>query len=62
VREQRDPHAVARGLDRLRAAGRGGVNLLPPMREALAVYATLGEVCDVLREELGTYEPREVFG
>ncbi|MGH2703849.1 MAG: acyl-CoA mutase large subunit family protein [Actinomycetota bacterium] len=62
VREQRDPDAVAHALDRLRAAGRGGVNLLPTMREALAVYATLGEVCDVLREELGTYEPREVFG
>jgi methylmalonyl-CoA mutase N-terminal domain/subunit len=41
------------------AAGSG--NLLYPIREALSVSATLGEICDVLREVFGTYEPDETF-
>ena len=28
------------------------------MKEALRAYATLGEVCDVLRDEFGVYQPR----
>ena len=61
VRAERDAGAVARGLAALQAAARGGDNLLYPMREALAAYATLGEVCDVLRNELGTYASRDPF-
>jgi methylmalonyl-CoA mutase N-terminal domain/subunit len=41
------------------AAGSG--NLLYPIREALSVSATLGEICDVLREVFGVYQPRESF-
>jgi methylmalonyl-CoA mutase N-terminal domain/subunit len=60
VRAERDAGAVASGLGGLREAARGTGNLLYPMREALAAYATLGEVCDVLRDELGTYAPHNV--
>ena len=35
---------------------RGEENLLVPMREALAAHATVGEICNVLREEFGTYD------
>jgi methylmalonyl-CoA mutase N-terminal domain/subunit len=31
-------------------------NLLPPMREALRACCTVGEICEVLREEWGTYD------
>ena len=31
-------------------------NLLPPMREALRARCTVGEICDALREEWGTYD------
>ena len=31
-------------------------NLLPPMREALAAMCTVGEICNALREEFGTYD------
>jgi methylmalonyl-CoA mutase N-terminal domain/subunit len=55
VRAERDAGAVTRGLRALQAAARDGDNLLYPMRVALGAYATLGEVCDVLRNELGTY-------
>jgi methylmalonyl-CoA mutase N-terminal domain/subunit len=38
---------------------RGGENLLPPMRDALAASCTLGEICGVLREEFGTYDAHQ---
>jgi methylmalonyl-CoA mutase N-terminal domain/subunit len=57
VRARRDDAAVKAALEDVRAAARGTQNLLVPMREALAQYATLGEVSDVLREEFGVYQP-----
>ncbi len=43
-------------LEAVRTAARGSANMLPPMKEALAAYASIGEVCAVLREEWGEYE------
>jgi methylmalonyl-CoA mutase N-terminal domain/subunit len=57
VRARRDDAAVKAALEDVRAAARGTQNLLVPMRAALAQYATLGEVSDVLREEFGVYQP-----
>lgn len=57
LRSRRDNTAVKVALEDVRAAARGTRNLLVPMREALRLYATLGEVSDVLREEFGTYQP-----
>ena len=57
VRATRDGAAVEAGLKELEEAARGRDNLLYPMREALAAYATLGEVSDVLRRVFGEYEP-----
>jgi methylmalonyl-CoA mutase N-terminal domain/subunit len=34
----------------------GDGNLLVPMREALRVRCTVGEICETLREEFGTYD------
>ena len=42
-------------------AARGRGNLLVPMREALRRLATVGEVCDALRAEFGTYRPPDAF-
>jgi methylmalonyl-CoA mutase N-terminal domain/subunit len=61
LRTERDSDAVKSALEKLRSAARGNDNLLYPTKEALSAYATLGEVCDVLRVEFGTYEPREAF-
>ena len=55
VREERDDAAVEAKLDTLRETAQGDGNLLPPMIEAVKVYATVGEVCDVLRDEFGEY-------
>lgn len=35
--------------------------MLYPMKRALRARATVGEVCDTLREVWGAYEPTEVF-
>jgi methylmalonyl-CoA mutase N-terminal domain/subunit len=51
----RDADAVGRALDEVGAAAAGASNLLPPMREALRIGATLGEVSDVLRGVFGEY-------
>ena len=57
IRSQRDQEAVDAALKQLDETARGTGNLLYPMRDALAAYATLGEVSDVLRGVFGEYEP-----
>jgi methylmalonyl-CoA mutase N-terminal domain/subunit len=56
LRRRRDNDRVARTLDRLHAAARSPQNLMPPMIDAVRAYATLGEMCDALREVWGEYE------
>ncbi len=53
----RDGESVRVGLEALRAAARGRENLFPYVLEAFRRRATLGEVCGVLREEWGEYQP-----
>jgi len=60
VRAERDQRAVDSALESLSKAAAGSDNLLYPMRAALAAYATLGEVSDVLRKTFGEYEPRHL--
>ncbi len=57
LKTRRDNDAVRVALDDLRTAARGSANVLYPMKSALAAFATLGEVADVLRDEFGIYQP-----
>jgi methylmalonyl-CoA mutase N-terminal domain/subunit len=57
VRARRDAAKVAEALEKVREAAEGSENLVPPILEAVKVYATQGEICDVLREVFGTYTP-----
>ena len=57
VRAERDTGAVEAALERLRAGARGEENLMPVIIEAVRTYATVGEMCGVLREEWGEYTP-----
>ena len=61
LRAERDNTAVTRALDALRAAAEGTGNVLPPMREALELRATGGEVAHALRDVWGVYQPRDSF-
>jgi methylmalonyl-CoA mutase, N-terminal domain len=62
LREERDNAAVRRNLADLRRAGEGGDNVVFPMKQALAARATVGEVCDALREVWGSYQPGSSIG
>ena len=59
VRADRDAAAAEAALGRVRDAARGADNLLPPMREALAAHCTVGEICNALRDEFGTYDAHQ---
>jgi methylmalonyl-CoA mutase N-terminal domain/subunit len=61
LKAQRDVTRVARALDALKAAARGSDNLMYPILEAARAYATLGEMCDALREAFGEYEEPPIF-
>ena len=60
VRGGRDGGAVQHCLARLEDAAKDGENLLYPLKEALAAYATIGECCDVLRGVWGEYQPPDI--
>ncbi|MFN8638729.1 MAG: methylmalonyl-CoA mutase family protein [Dehalococcoidia bacterium] len=57
LRARRDTAAVEASLARLRNAARGDENLMPAILDAVKTYATLGEMCGVLRQEWGEYTP-----
>jgi methylmalonyl-CoA mutase, N-terminal domain len=74
LRDERDGDEVRRRLDELRrlaekegAQAEGGdmsaghANLLYPLREALRARATVGEVCDALRDVWGVYVPPDAY-
>jgi len=56
VRAERDAAAAEAAAARVREAARGSKKLLPPLRDALQARCTVGELCNVLREEFGMYD------
>jgi methylmalonyl-CoA mutase N-terminal domain/subunit len=56
LRKRRSADRVGMALDRLGKAARTAENLMPPILDAVRAYATVGEMCDVLREVWGEYE------
>ncbi|MGW8746677.1 acyl-CoA mutase large subunit family protein [Streptomyces sp. NPDC055794] len=61
LRAERDQQAVDAALAALRKAAEGEDNVLYPMKDALRARATVGEVCNALREVWGAYVPSDVF-
>jgi methylmalonyl-CoA mutase N-terminal domain/subunit len=60
VKASRDQAAVDSSLAALREAARGDGPLMPSILEAVRAYATVGEMCGLLREEWGDYTPPTV--
>ncbi len=56
MRRTRDKKKWERSLDRLRTACEGDENTMPHILEAVKAKATLGEICDVMREAFGVWE------
>jgi methylmalonyl-CoA mutase N-terminal domain/subunit len=61
LRQQRDNTLVAKTLADLVDAARTNQNLLPALIESVKAYATVGEICDKLRDVYGVYKPSQVF-
>lgn len=56
MKAHRDQHAVDASLKALKEAANGEANLMPYLIDAVKTYATLGEICGVLREVFGEYQ------
>lgn len=56
MKAARDNDSVKAALEKLREAAKGTENLMPYLINAVKTYATLGEICGVLREEFGEYK------
>jgi methylmalonyl-CoA mutase N-terminal domain/subunit len=56
LRSERSQEEVNRTLSTLRKATKSTENLMPAIYAAVKTYATLGEICDAMRDTFGTYE------
>jgi len=61
MKSQRDEDRVAATLAQVKAVATIDANLMPAIIDAVDAYATLGEVCDVLRSVFGEYRPDASF-
>ena len=61
LRERRDNEKVSSALSQLRMGAQHDENLVPLILNAVEVYATLGEICAVLREVFGEYQAHTLF-
>jgi methylmalonyl-CoA mutase, N-terminal domain len=56
LRKRRDGPRVTRSLDGLRRAAQGTENTMPYILDAVRAYATLGEICNALRDVFGSWQ------
>jgi len=56
VKEERDNEALQKALQEIKNAASNGSNLIEPILSAVKTYATVGEICDVLRNVFGEYQ------
>lgn len=56
LKHERDNEKVKKALEDLRKAAQGTENVMPYILDAVKEYATLGDICGVLREEFGEYQ------
>ncbi len=61
LKQSRSSRDVARSLQALEKAARSKENLMPVILEAVKAYASVGEICDVLRGVFGVYEDPAYF-
>jgi methylmalonyl-CoA mutase N-terminal domain/subunit len=61
VRRERSSADLTRALRAVEQAARGNQNLMPPILDAVRAYATLGEICDVLRGVFGEYHEAPIL-
>lgn len=62
LKSERDGKRIEKALGELRRAAEGSQNLMPPILAAVKAYATLGEICNVLRGVFGEYQQVDTLG
>jgi methylmalonyl-CoA mutase N-terminal domain/subunit len=62
LKEKRNPKEVEKTLEALKKAAEGEENLLPHVLGAVKAYATLGEICDILRGVFGEFQQINTLG
>ena len=62
LRSKRDGKRVKKCLADLKKGAKGDENLMPLILEAVRAYATLGEICNVLRDVFGEYQQVDTLG
>jgi methylmalonyl-CoA mutase N-terminal domain/subunit len=60
LKGRRKQEAVEQALASIRQAAEKGDNLFPPVLDAVRAYASLGEICGVLREVYGEYQAKDL--
>jgi len=61
LRRTRNKVAVTRALDRLRRTASSHENTMPAILDATRAYATIGEMCDALRDVWGEYQEQAII-
>ena len=61
LKTERNEEAVIEKLTKLKQVASNSYNIMPIMIETVKTYATIQEICDVLREVFGDYESPQVF-
>ncbi len=61
LRRDRDNLGVKQATDKMKKAAQGNKNLMPHFIKCVKVYATLGEICDGLREIFGEYKEPPIY-
>jgi len=61
LKARRDNAKVRECLDALRRAAKGSENTMPFILDSVRAYATVGEICDALREVFGAYTETSVL-
>ena len=61
LRQTRDNGRVRAALDALRQGARGSANTMPLLIDAVRAYATIGEMCDALRDVWGEYDETPII-
>ncbi|MCL6506709.1 MAG: methylmalonyl-CoA mutase, partial [Bryobacteraceae bacterium] len=60
LRRRRSSTRVQAALDAVRRAAESRENTMPSLLDAVRSYATVGEICDALRDVFGTYQEPNV--
>jgi methylmalonyl-CoA mutase N-terminal domain/subunit len=61
LKHRRDKQKTETAIQELRDAAEKEVNLMLPVLQAVKAYATLGEICDALRDVYGEYKAPSIF-